>query len=84
MPPRDFDYSPYFSIIKYPFLGMNDIGLYRRLPWDKEGDPLNEQPPSQQVSKNKTEPKVPAAAVDNAVARSKRRINFAGLHRKEV
>lgn len=31
--PKDFDYSPYFSIIKYPFLGINDIGLYQKLPW---------------------------------------------------
>ena len=31
--PRDFDYSPYFSIIKYPYLGLNDVGLYHRLPW---------------------------------------------------
>lgn len=31
--PRDFDYSPYFNIIKYPFLGVSDLGLYRRLPW---------------------------------------------------
>lgn len=31
--PRDFDNSPYFEIIKYPFLGIDDIGLYRRLPW---------------------------------------------------
>ena len=34
--PRDFDYSPYFSIIKYPFLGINDVGLYRRLPWSND------------------------------------------------
>ena len=31
--PKDFDYSPYFNIIKYPFLGLDDIGVYRRLPW---------------------------------------------------
>jgi hypothetical protein len=31
--PRDFDYSPYFDIIKYPFLGIDDLGVYRRLPW---------------------------------------------------
>jgi hypothetical protein len=31
--PKDFDYSPYFDIIKYPFLGMDDLGVYRRLPW---------------------------------------------------
>lgn len=34
--PRDFDYSPYFEIIKYPFLGINEIGLYRRLPWSDD------------------------------------------------
>lgn len=34
--PRDFDYSPYFSIIKYPYLGVNDVGLYHRLPWNHD------------------------------------------------
>lgn len=34
--PKDFDYSPYFDIIKYPFLGLNDLGVYRRLPWSEE------------------------------------------------
>ncbi|MES9831208.1 MAG: YiiX/YebB-like N1pC/P60 family cysteine hydrolase [Candidatus Thiodiazotropha sp. LLP2] len=34
--PKDFDYSPYFDIIKYPFLGLNDLGVYRRLPWCDE------------------------------------------------
>jgi hypothetical protein len=31
--PKDFDYSPYFHIIKYPFLGLEDVGVYRNLPW---------------------------------------------------
>jgi hypothetical protein len=31
--PRDFDYSPYFNIVKYPFLGLDDLGVYRQLPW---------------------------------------------------
>ena len=35
--PRDFDDSPYFDIIKYPILGLDDIALYRQLPWNKEG-----------------------------------------------
>lgn len=35
--PRDFDYSPYFEIIKYPYLGIVDKSLYRNLPWDTEG-----------------------------------------------
>ncbi len=35
--PRDFDYSPYFEIIKYPLLGKDDLGFYRKLPWDESG-----------------------------------------------
>ncbi len=35
--PSDFDYSPYFEIIKYPLLGGDDLSLYRQLPWDKSG-----------------------------------------------
>jgi hypothetical protein len=34
--PKDFDYSPYFDIIKYPYLGLDDLGVYRRLPWSEE------------------------------------------------
>ena len=40
--PRDFDYSPYFSIIKYPYLGINDVGLYHRLPWS-DADVYNDE-----------------------------------------
>ena len=35
--PPDFDYSPYFEIIKYPYLGQEEIAIYRKLPWDKNG-----------------------------------------------
>lgn len=31
--PRDFDYSPHFEIIKYPFIEFSERGLYRHLPW---------------------------------------------------
>ena len=31
--PRDFDHSPYFDIIKYPYFGLDDISIYQRLPW---------------------------------------------------
>lgn len=34
--PRDFDYSPYFDIIKHPFFSFNE-GPYRDLPWNREG-----------------------------------------------
>jgi len=35
--PRDFDYSPYFEIIKYPFVEFADYAMYRKLPWNREG-----------------------------------------------
>ncbi|MBT5229160.1 MAG: hypothetical protein HOM11_02675 [Methylococcales bacterium] len=31
--PKDFDYSPYFDIIKYPYIGLDDLSMYRNLPW---------------------------------------------------
>lgn len=34
--PRDFDYSPYFEIIKYPFVGYAE-SPYRNLPWNRQG-----------------------------------------------
>jgi hypothetical protein len=36
MSPKDFDSSPYFDIIKYPFLGLEDLGIYRKLPWGSD------------------------------------------------
>lgn len=36
--PRDFDYSPYFEIIKYPLFNPDEpLPYYRRLPWTKSG-----------------------------------------------
>jgi len=35
--PSDYDYSPYFKIIKYPILDLDDLALYRKLPWDRTG-----------------------------------------------
>jgi hypothetical protein len=40
--PKDFDYSPYFQIIKYPLLGLNDLAVYRQLPWDQDGVVCND------------------------------------------
>ena len=39
--PRDFDYSPYFDIIKYPYMGTEDLAVYRRLPWGHADEPIN-------------------------------------------
>ena len=35
MTPRDFDHSPYFDVIKYPLLDFDELGIYRKLPWDQ-------------------------------------------------
>lgn len=35
--PKDFDYSPYFEIIKYPLFSPEEpLPYYRRLPWTKD------------------------------------------------
>lgn len=42
--PKDFDYSPYFEIIKYPLFNPNEpLPYYRRLPWAKEGSIYNDK-----------------------------------------
>lgn len=32
--PKDFDYSPFFQIIKYPIFTLSEEALYRHLPWE--------------------------------------------------
>lgn len=34
--PSDFDYSPYFEIIKYPIFELSGAPSYRNLPWNDE------------------------------------------------
>ncbi len=36
--PSDFDYSPYFEIIKYPFVAFDAEAPYRKLPWNKQDE----------------------------------------------
>jgi len=35
--PRDFDYSPYFEIIKYPLFYIDELQPCQNLPWDTTG-----------------------------------------------
>ncbi len=35
--PKDFDYSPYFEIIKYPIYGFDRIAMYKKMPWNEDG-----------------------------------------------
>lgn len=34
--PSDFDYSPYFDIIKYPMMPVHGFNAYHYLPWQKD------------------------------------------------
>ena len=36
--PSDFDYSPYFDIIKYPFLDFHRYAEQRLIPWEGGGE----------------------------------------------
>ncbi len=41
--PKDFDYSPYFEIIKYPLFGLESTATYRQLPWNQTGALYNDE-----------------------------------------
>ena len=34
--PKDFDYSPYFDLIKYPVFDFDEMTIYRKLPWSAD------------------------------------------------
>lgn len=34
--PSDFDYSPYFDIVKYPMMPVAGFSIYRNLPWQED------------------------------------------------
>lgn len=52
--PKDFDYSPYFDIIKYPFMGLDELSVYRRLPWSEEEILYNDDARSFAATRNQT------------------------------
>jgi len=54
--PKDFDYSPYFEIIKHPLFNPDEpLPYYRRLPWTKTGFLHQDQgiltPPKKKIKK---------------------------------
>jgi hypothetical protein len=49
--PSEFDYSPYFDVIKYPILDLDDLAVYRKLPWDRTGVHLKESGDDSEVDK---------------------------------
>ena len=63
--PSDFDYSPYFDIIKYPIYGIETPEVYKNLPWEQYGIHIDsdttdtkkraDKTPDKQAAKEKTE-----------------------------
>lgn len=65
--PTDFDYSPYFDIIKYPIYGIDSPEIYRSLPWDKFGVKLDNEhvhsgtpTPTEQTKESAAQSNVPS------------------------
>ena len=54
--PKDFDYSPYFDVIKYPILDFDELAIYRKMPWGKDGVIFNDSDePYVSITENKTD-----------------------------
>lgn len=62
--PRDFDYSPYFEIIKYPFMDFSDHSDYRLLPWHGKGI-LNTEEESMYIYPDEEAPTPPQGSVNH-------------------
>lgn len=58
--PKDFDYSPYFDVIKYPILDFDELAIYQRMPWGKDGIVLNDEHDLSMLA-----PKVVSDSVEN-------------------
>lgn len=60
--PRDFDYSPYFDIIKYPFLNAARFTEQRLQPWNGEIELSEEERKMYVVAEPNAKPEVPHSA----------------------
>lgn len=56
--PRDFDYSPFFEIIKYPIIELSDTAIYQHLPWRDEAPAKAPAKASTKKSESADEPQV--------------------------
>ncbi len=41
--PQDFDASPYFDILKFPYHNLDELAAYHLLPWGKQGIVCNDE-----------------------------------------
>lgn len=81
--PKDFDYSPYFDVLKFPYLDRGDIEAYRSLPWSESGIVYNDEEDfrskiaattetrveeAEDVSDDESPPESPATGEENETA----------------
>jgi len=79
--PKDFDYSPYFEIIKYPLFDPNaPLPYYRRLPWSKKEGLVHED---KGVIRDTTETTKKAKAPTESTYEKGKKIIGNILHRSE-
>ncbi|MGB1009412.1 MAG: YiiX/YebB-like N1pC/P60 family cysteine hydrolase [Thiolinea sp.] len=52
--PSDFDYSPYFEIIKYPAWNFSDQPAYRNLPWQADPESVTTKPLTETETEHET------------------------------
>ncbi len=69
--PSDFDYSPYFEIIKYPFVDFRHDSDYHLLPWEGSSELSDEETELYVDSDSNLDPQVVEQSIMEAVERSR-------------
>lgn len=82
--PSDFDYSPYFSVIKYPAWNTGSEPAYRTLPWHQDQEDLHElanklPPPLHHPPGNADDKTTASAHIENRTGRTGQRQRLVGL-----
>jgi hypothetical protein len=69
--PSDFDYSPYFEIIKYPFVDFRHDQDYHLLPWEGSSELSDEETKLYINPDNKLDPQAVDQSISDAVEKSR-------------
>ena len=69
--PSDFDYSPYFEIIKYPFVDFRHDQDYHMLPWDGPNELSEEENKLYLDSDNQVDSREVDESISEAVEKSR-------------
>ncbi len=67
--PSDFDYSPYFEIIKYPFVDFRHDQDYHLLPWEGESELSDEESDLYIATEGHLHPRAVDEAIEEAAHR---------------